>query len=113
MTDVILIKTAVPIAATGVAAVAVIDPSLTTIIMAVISAFVVIIPIWIKYKTDVLNKKIDEVIKTTNGMKDALVKATAEKNLAVGKAEGKAEAESKAMTIIIAEAKGAEKGKAL
>lgn len=99
---------------TEIAFEAVIDPSVTSILLAAIAAAVVIIPLWFKYKTDSMQSKlkehdakIAEVIKTSDGMKDALVKATGQAARSEGVLAGVEQAEVKAALIKAAEASGA------
>lgn len=113
MTELAVIKVGF-VAVAGIAFEAVIDPSVTSITLAVIAAAVVIIPLWFKYKTDTMlskikehDVKIAEVIKTSDGMKDALVAATANASRAEGIQAGVTQAEVKAALITAAEAVGA------
>lgn len=94
-------------AATGITA---IDPSWPTMITAFFGAVVTITTLYFAFKTATLNAKIAaaekkletqdvkiaDVIKTSDGMKDALVKATADASLAKGVLAGIAQAESTA-----------------
>lgn len=120
MTELAAIKLGSVVAAT-IMFEAVIDPSVTSITLAVIAAAVVIIPLWLKHRMDTMllklnendaklkehDGKIAEVIKTSDGMKDALVAATGKAERAEGIAIGVAQAEVKAAIIAASEATGA------
>lgn len=93
-----------------VAVIAVIDPSIQNISVAAIGAVVTITTVVFAFKTAALNKKlvahdakIQEVIKTSDGIKDALIRSTSKASLAEGVLIGVEKAEAKAA--MIAEAK--------
>lgn len=71
------------------AVVAVIDPAVKDIVLAIVSAAVILIPIYFKFKTDALKGKIQEVERAANGMQTALLAAGARANLAEGKQLGR------------------------
>lgn len=97
MTELVVAKTTGATVAVAVV-VALIDPAVQSIVVAAIGAVVAVTTIVFGYKTAALNKKlaehdvkITEVIKTSDGMKDALVRVTGESKLAEGILRGKSE----------------------
>jgi hypothetical protein len=98
----------------------IVDPSITSIVTVSIGAIVTIVTVVFAFKTAELNKRITEndkrvaqhdveikeVIKTSDGMKDALVKATALASYAEGVIGGVAQAETKSAVVTMAKAEG-------
>lgn len=106
----------------GAGFVAVLDPAITNIALAVIAAVVALTPVVFAFKTAALTKKladaekklemhdikIADVVKTSDGMKTELVHATAIASRAEGIVAGLAQAEGKAAIVAAAKAEGRE-----
>lgn len=125
MTDLIaakLIATTSSAIVLGAGFVAVLDPAITNIALAVIAAVVALTPVVFAFKTAALTKKladaekklemhdikIADVVKTSDGMKTELVNATALASRAEGLIAGIAQAEGKAAIVAAAKAEGKE-----
>lgn len=117
----------------AVTVVAVMDPSVTNIALAVIGAAVALTPVYFKYRTDLLKSKVEaaekkiaasdqkliqhdveikDVTKTSDGMKTELVEATRQASLALGVLEGIKQAEAAATVKTLAVAQGVAQEKA-